>query len=130
MITAAIEGFEAQKKRIDTHIAELRAMASGAPAAAPAKPERALGKGRKFSAEAKQKMREAQQRRWAKTRGETVSATEEAPAAAKPKRRISEEGMQRIIAATKKRWAAKKEAAATEEAPDEKASPKKAGKKK
>jgi hypothetical protein len=108
IINAAIDGFEAQKARIDTQIAELRAMLSGEPTAtvtADAKPGR-----RKFSAAAKKRMREAQQVRWAKIRGETAP---EAPAAkaAKPKRKLSAAGRANIVAALKKRWAAKKAAA-------------------
>ena len=130
LITAAIQGFEAQKTRIDQQIAELRAMMSGAPATASVKPEGVPGTRRKFSAAAKQKMREAQQRRWAKTRGDADQPAAAAPVAAKPKRRISEEGMQRIIAATKKRWADKKGAAMGEEPVVEMAASKKKGKKK
>jgi len=42
----------------------------------------------------------AQRARWAKIKGEIAPP----PATVKPKRRISAEGMKRIIAATKKRW--------------------------
>jgi hypothetical protein len=51
----------------------------------------------------------AQKARWARLKGES-----EPPAPAKPpkaKRRISAEGMKRIIAATKKRWRLQKAAA-------------------
>lgn len=109
IIEAAIDGFEAQKARIDTQIAELRAMLSGEPTAtvtAEAKP----GKRRKFSAAALKRMREAQQARWAKVRGETAPAAP-APKAAKPKRKLSAAGRANIVAALKKRWAAKKAAA-------------------
>jgi len=107
IIEAAIDGFQAQKARIDVQIAELRAMLSGEPAATTtteAKPGR-----RKFSAAAKKRMREAQQARWAKVRGEAVA---EAPAkpAARPKRKMSAAGRANIVAALKKRWAAKKAA--------------------
>ena len=110
IISAAIEGFEAQKTRIDQQIAELRGMEAGSSEAASPKPEEGSGPRRKFSAAAKQKMREAQQLRWAKIRGEDGESTPAAAKEAKPKRRISEEGRQRIIAATKKRWADKKAA--------------------
>jgi hypothetical protein len=45
----------------------------------------------------------AQKARWARVRGESKpgSAKVKTP---QPKRRISEEGMKRIIAATKRRW--------------------------
>jgi len=45
---------------------------------------------------------EAQQRRWAASRGQSEAAT---PEPAKPKRRLSAAGRRAIIAATKKRWA-------------------------
>ena len=102
-ITAAILGFEEQKNKIDIQIAELRAMLSGEPTATvavEAKPGR-----RKFSAAAKKRMREAQQARWAKIRGETAT---EAPAGAKPKRKMSAAGRRAIAKAQRARWAAKK----------------------
>src|ERR1035437_4096020 len=105
IITAAIEGFESQKIRIDQQISELKAMLSGGPAEASAAPAPTARKRKRFSAAARKRMKEAQQRRWAKTRGESrppvPAATPEPP---KSKRRISEEGMKRIVAATKKRW--------------------------
>ncbi len=48
-------------------------------------------------------MREAQQRRWAKVRGEAAAAK---PKPAKRKRRLSAAGRRAIAEATKKRWAA------------------------
>src|ERR1022692_414699 len=116
IITAAILGFEEQKRHIDTKIAELRAMLSGSPAESAARLERTPRK-HKISAAARRRMAIAQRKRWAKIRGESEPP---APAIApKAKRRVSEEGMKRIIAATKKRWALKKAAA---KAPAKKAS--------
>jgi hypothetical protein len=46
----------------------------------------------------------AQRKRWAKIRGESELSAPVTPEPPKAKRRISEEGMKRIIAATKKRW--------------------------
>jgi len=109
IIEAAIEGFEAQKRRIDGQIAELRANLSGAPASPAAQPAAHKPK-RKFSAEALRRMREAQQRRWAKVRGESAPAAAATPAPAKPKRKLSKAGRAAIVAALKKRWAAKKAA--------------------
>jgi hypothetical protein len=57
-------------------------------------------------------MKEAQQRRWAKIRGEAEPAPQGAP---KPKRKLSAAGRKRIIAATKKRWAAVRAAKAQQE---------------
>jgi len=109
IIEAAIEGFEAQKQRIDTQIAELRASLSGAPAPHDAEPTAHQPK-RKFSAEALRRMREAQKRRWARVRGESAPPAATKPEPAKPKRKLSKAGRARIVAALKKRWAAKKAA--------------------
>ncbi len=56
-----------------------------------------------MSAAAREKIAEAQRRRWAAAKGE---AAPETPAAPKPKRKISAAGKAAIAAATKKRWAA------------------------
>jgi hypothetical protein len=68
IITAAVLGFEQQKRRIDDQIAELRAMLSGGSTETNATPEAPTGKRKKFSAAARRRMKEAQQRRWAKIR--------------------------------------------------------------
>src|ERR1035437_3525821 len=70
IITAAIEGFESQKIRIDQQISELKAMPSDGPAEPAATPEPTTRKRKRFSAAARKRMKEAQQRRWAKIRGE------------------------------------------------------------
>jgi hypothetical protein len=54
---------------------------------------------------------EAQRLRWAKIRGESELAAPAMPQPPKTKRRISAEGMKRIIAATKKRWRLQKASA-------------------
>jgi hypothetical protein len=108
IIAAAIEGFESQKRRLDDRIAELRSMLPGGSAERTAAPESPVHKRRRFSAAARKRMREAQQRRWARIRGEPELPAPATEKPAKPKRRISEEGMKRIIAATKKRWALKR----------------------
>jgi hypothetical protein len=105
IITAAIQGFEFQKASIDGKLAELRAMLPGGSAQTAATPEAPTRKRKKFSAAARKRMKEAQQRRWAKIRGESEPPAPATPKAPKPKRRISKEGMARIIAATKERWA-------------------------
>jgi hypothetical protein len=53
----------------------------------------------------------AQKARWAKIKGEIELPTPPTPEPPKPKRRISAEGMKRIIAATKKPWRLQKPAA-------------------
>ena len=127
IISAAIDGYEAQKTRIDGKIAELRAMLPGgsaettAPAATPEAPAR---KRRKFSPAAIRRMKEAQQRRWAKIRGKSEAPTPAAVTAPAPKakRKLSKAGKAAIVAALKKRWAAvhKAEKAATKTAPAKK----------
>jgi len=126
MIEAAISGFEAQKVRIDDQIAELRSMLSGSPAAGAVTSVNGR-KRRKFSPEAVQRMREAQQRRWAKARGESAPAKAAGVSKPKKKRRLSAEGRKRIIEALKKRWAAKKAAGTSGEQPAKKAARKKSG---
>lgn len=108
IINAAIEGFEAQKRRIDEQIAELRAMLLGPEEASASRTVTGSTRKRKFSAASRQKMALAQKARWAKLRGDT-----EPIAIAEPKqeRKLSEEGRKRIIAATKKRWRLQKAAA-------------------
>jgi hypothetical protein len=128
IITAAIDGFEAQKTRIDAQISELRALLPGGstkPAAAETIEPTPQRKRRKFSPDAMRRMREAQQRRWAKVRGESEAAAPApvtASAPAKAKRKLSAAGRAAIVAATKKRWAAihKAEKPATKTVPAKK----------
>jgi len=103
IITAAILGFEEQKRRLDSQIAELRAMLSGGDSSA--SPQSPKPKRRKMSAAARARIAEAQRKRWAASR----KPSEPAP---KPKRRLSAAGRRAIIAATKKRWAMKRAEAA------------------
>ena len=70
IITAAIAGFEAQKRRIDGQIADLRAMVSGEPTPAAA-PEVLKRKRRKMSAAARKRIGDAQRKRWAESKGQS-----------------------------------------------------------
>ena len=108
IIEAAIVGFEAQKQRIDAQIAELRANLSGPPPVSDGTEAVAHKPRRKFSAHALKRMREAQKLRWAKVRGESAPPAAMAPV--KAKRTLSKAGRAAIVAALKKRWAAKKAA--------------------
>jgi hypothetical protein len=99
IVLAAIDGFESQKQRIDAQIAELRAMMAGA-SAKETTPERAT---RQFSPDTLRRMKEGQKRRWAKVKEKAQIKPE-----AKPKRKLSAAGKAAIVAALKKRWAAKK----------------------
>ncbi|MBZ5619510.1 MAG: hypothetical protein LAQ69_12415 [Acidobacteriia bacterium] len=124
IIAAAIEGFESQKRRIDTQIEELRAMLSGGRTEGTVAPEAPTRK-RKVSAAARRRMAEGQKKRWAAIKAE--SKTPESAAKlepSKPKRKISSAGRRAISEATKRRWALKRAEAAKEQA----ASAKKAAK--
>jgi len=79
ILTAAIEGFEAQKSRIDSKIAELRAKLSGGPTEPPAAPEAPKRKKRRLSAAGRRAIAEASRRRWAAVRAERESASAPAP---------------------------------------------------
>ena len=110
IINVAIEGYEAQKARIDSKIADLRAMLPGASVElAPAAMTEAAphGKRRKFSPAAIRRMREAQQRRWAKVRGEAAPPVPVKPEPAKPKRKLSAAAKASLVANLKKARAAK-----------------------
>jgi hypothetical protein len=71
----------------------------------------------------------AQKARYAKLKGESEPPTPATPEPPKVKRKISPEGMKRIIAATKRRWRLQKAKAAEASAPAKKAAVKKAVKK-
>ncbi|HEY7389929.1 MAG TPA: hypothetical protein VH640_15540 [Bryobacteraceae bacterium] len=108
LISAAIEGFEAQKRRLDEQIRELRAMLprDGASTSAPTRGPR---KRRRMSAEARRRIAEAQRKRWAAIRGESGTAPMKQQ---KPRRKLSAAGRKRIIEANRKRWAATRGTAA------------------
>jgi hypothetical protein len=103
VIIAAIDGFEAQKAKIDLQIAEIRSMLSGSPQSTAT--SGATTSKRTVSAAARRRMALAQKARWAKTRGNSGTTTAKPAAEPKSKRRISEAGMRNIIEATKRRWA-------------------------
>jgi hypothetical protein len=112
LLTAAIKGFEEKKRHLDSKINELRAILSGGSARAATTPEAPTGTRKKFSAASRRKMAMAQKARWAKIiKGESEPSAPAKPEAAKPKRKLSKAGRAAIVAALKKRWAAKKVAA-------------------
>ncbi|MEO8368764.1 MAG: hypothetical protein ABI806_06165 [Candidatus Solibacter sp.] len=112
IIAAAIEGFESQKRRIDSQIGELRAMLPGGRTDGTATPEAPRRK-RRVSAAARRRMAEGQRKRWAgiKAGSKEVGSTTGSEAA-KPKRKISAAGRRAISEATKRRWALKRAEAA------------------
>jgi hypothetical protein len=127
IINAAVEGFEQQKLRIDAQIAELRQMLHGGPTEAAAAPKAPTGKRRKMSVAVRKRMGDAQRKRWAEAKKESEPSPV-APEASKPKRKLSAAGKAAIVAALKKRWAAKKAAtkSAAKQAPAAKKAVKKA----
>jgi hypothetical protein len=101
VINAAIDGFKAQKTRLDEQIAELRTMLNGGSPQGAVALEPAQRRHRRMSAAARRRIAAAQRVRWAMLRGESGPGPAKV---AKPKSRISPKGKKRIIAATKKRW--------------------------
>jgi hypothetical protein len=111
-----ITQLERRKTAIDRALTALRDVEGiETPAPVVSAPEAPTGKRKQFSAASRRKMALAQKARWAKIKGESepVPATPEPPTA---KRKISAEGLQRIIAATKKRWHLKRAAALAKKA--------------
>ena len=119
IIQAAIEGLTARQDVISRQIAELRAMLSGNNSngnSAPKRDSQSRNRGgkRQLSPEARERIAEAQRKRWAAVRGEGRGA---ALATAKPsssktpkKRRLSPAGRKAIQEAVRRRWAAKRAA--------------------
>jgi hypothetical protein len=109
ILNAAIDGFEAQKKRVDEQIAQVRQMLDGSGRTEPvAAPGVSKGKRRKMSAAARKRIGEAQRKRWAESKKQSKSPS--SPVTAKPKRKLSAAGRKAISEAAKKRWAAVKAA--------------------
>ena len=111
ILEAAIEGFEAQKKRLDAQIADIRQRLTGR-SAAPAASLEPGGNRRKVSAAGRKRMAEAQRKRWAAKKQSGAAPEAAEPEVQKPKRKLSAAGRKRIIEATKKRWALVRAAAA------------------
>ena len=76
ILAAALEGFEAQKIRLDTKITVLRTMLSGGPKEPTAKPEAPKRKKRRLSAAGRRAIVEAAKRRWAMIRAEKEKASQ------------------------------------------------------
>jgi hypothetical protein len=115
IIAAAIEGFESQKRRIDTQIGELRAMLSGTSSEGAGTPEAPKRK-RKVSVAARRRMAEGQKKRWAAIKAESQKPEpSDRPEPAKSKRKISAAGRRAISEATKRRWALKRAEAEKEQ---------------
>jgi len=105
ILTAAITGFEEQKKRLDAHIAELRQMLTPS-----AKDGAARSPGRRrMSAAARARIAAAQRKRWAASRKQAGVPSSSVP---RKKRKLSAAGRKAIIEATKRRWAVLRKAQA------------------
>jgi hypothetical protein len=110
IITAAILGFEEQKRHIDSQIGELRAMLDGRGAGPAVTAEAPARTRRKVSAVARRRMALGQQKRWSAIKSGAESPSPVTLEPFKPKRKLSAAGRRAIIAATKKRWAVLKAA--------------------
>ena len=110
LLHAAIEGFEAQRRRIDAQLAVIRQMVKGGRTESVAMSGPAKQK-RKLSAAARKRIADAQKKRWAAYRKQSQPAAAAAtPEALKPKRKLSAAGRKAIARAARKRWAAVKAA--------------------
>ena len=107
ILTAALIGFEVQKDRIDSKIAEIRLLIGGGRKEADAASDSGKPK-RKVSAAARRRMAKAQRLRWKKIKAGGPAQAE----AAKPKRVLSASARRAISAAQKARWAARKKSQA------------------
>jgi hypothetical protein len=107
IISAAILGFEEQKRKIDSRIGDLRAMLDGKGSGSALIAEVRGRRRRALSAVARKRIGRAQRRRWTASHKQFQPVIAKAP---KKKRRLSAAGRRAIIAATKKRWAAIKAA--------------------
>ena len=105
VITAAILGFNEQKRRIDSQIGELQALLHSRGAGPAATAEAPTRTRRKVSAAARRRMALGQQKRWGTIKGGAKSSSPVTLVPFKPKRKLSVAGRRAIIAATKKRWA-------------------------
>jgi hypothetical protein len=103
ILTAALQGLEAQRERITAHIAEIRRLLDSRRESTAATPAPSLRK-RTMTAAARRRIARAQKKRWAAFR--KAQAPAKKATVAKPrKRRISAAGRKRIAEAARKRWA-------------------------
>ena len=111
ILAAALQGLEAQRAQVESHIAQVRRMLGArARPQHPAAPAEAPQPKRGMSAAARKRMAAGQQRRWAEHRQKAEAATKaKEPAAAtktpRPRRKMSAAGRKRIVESTRRRWA-------------------------
>jgi len=101
ILESALIGLQQQQSEIEARISDIRRTLGiraprGSSAAGP----------RKMSRSARQRIAEAQKKRWAAYRRNAEPVPEQSTAAAPKKRRMSAAARKRIAEATKKRWAA------------------------
>jgi hypothetical protein len=101
----ALIGYKEERNRLAQVIAGIEERLGGRKAAVTAMPGRRGG----MSDAGRQRIAEAQRKRWAALKKNKPASASAAP---KHKRVLSAEGRKRIIEATKKRWAAYRKAAA------------------
>ena len=129
IIHAAIEGFESQKRRIDSQIDELRQLLNGG-SAEPGAESGTPARKRKISAAGRRRMAAAQKARWAKIRGEAEPTSSASRTQTGKEKKLSAAGRKAISEATKRRWAAKRAEAQSKPTVAKKAASKKSASKK
>ena len=104
MYAMALIGYREERNRLEQVIAGIEAKLGGRKVTAVTSARRGG-----MSDEGRQRIAEAQRKRWAAVKRSKPASASHAP---KKKRVLSAEGRRRIIEATKKRWAAYRKAAA------------------
>jgi hypothetical protein len=107
IVLAAIAGFELQKAKLDSQIAELTSMLDGSGRSESANSTPTGRPRKKFSAATRRKMAAAQRARYSELRQGSEPTQ---PVITKPKRELSTKGRRAISIAAKKRWRAIKAA--------------------
>jgi hypothetical protein len=120
IISAAIDGYGAQKIRIDDKIAELRAMLDGGAKPTAATPEPPKRKRRKMSAAGRKAISDATKKRWAafhaaKQKEKSALAKKTATTKTAPKKAAAADVKQKRLAALTKARAAKATKKATQQ---------------
>jgi hypothetical protein len=93
IILAAIEGFEAQKKRIDEQVRELRQILNGGPQTEPSETAPPKRKKRRLSAAGRRAIAEATRRRWAAVRAAKERTSKQSAVPPKAVRRKVSKGV-------------------------------------
>jgi hypothetical protein len=110
VLTAALEGLELQRERVDAQIAEVRRMLRSQPEPATEGAEPAAPRKRRMSAAGRKRIADAARKRWAalresRTAPEAVKAAPKTAAAKTPKRKVGAAARKRMAESQKRRWA-------------------------